>query len=80
MDNKVLGYANHDTAMACLAMTNERDLYTLIAKLPRRPKYLTFLWSICLYANKHGFHQSKLNRDEVLAHAQSIWDDHHNEG
>lgn len=78
MDNKVLGYANHDTAMVCLALSNERDLYDQVRSLPARKLGLPhlFLQEVDLkkYAKAHGFAMSKVNWDEVLEHARSIKD------
>lgn len=81
MDNKVLGYANHDTAMVCLALSNERDLYDQVRSLD--PHQLTNLsnrfrnaMDLGRYAKAYGLTMSKVNWDEVLEHARSI----HNAG
>lgn len=75
MDNKVLGYANHDTAMVCLALSNERDLYDQVRSLDPRKLHLPHLFIQEVDpAKAHGFAMSKVNWDEVLEHARSIKD------
>lgn len=77
MDSKVLGYANHDTAIVCLALSNERDLYDQVRAMdPRQVTNLSnrFFRAMDLgrYAKAHGFNLTKVNREEVLEHARSI--------
>jgi len=77
MDGKVLGYANHDTAMVCLALPHERELYDQVRALdPRQVTNLSnrFFQAMDLgrYAKAHGFNLAKVNREEVLEHARTI--------
>ncbi len=80
MDGKVLGYANHDTAMVCLALSNVRELYDQVRAL--NPRQLTNLsnrfanaMDLGRYAKAHGFNLNKVDFVEVLEHARIIRDE-----